>query len=296
MISTSNFLPLPDAEPSHVAKISRGARLYLAGSRSLSWFRLSKPFAGLAWRVQALWGAIWLGLLDAERLNEITRFYYMGMSGFDEEEFNIRQGLWSWEATAIRNYLRGHRRVLVAGAGGGREVIALARLGHEVTSFDFSTHLTAACRRNLQKAGCTARVLDAPADKFPDGLDVYDALLIGRGFYHHIPRRKRRVEFLKAGRDRLESGAPILLSDFFTRSAESRFYQRTQVIANLLRLLRNQKGNVELGDWLTNCMQHAFTREEIESEFSAAGILLQGFAVSPFSEESRLAHAVGRTL
>jgi SAM-dependent methyltransferase len=220
----------------------------------------------------------------------------MGISGFDEEEFNIHQGLWHWESTAIRNNLQGHPRVLVAGAGGGREVIALARLGHEVTAFDFSNYLTTACRRNLQKAGYTARVLDAPPDRFPKGLDVYDALLIGRGFYHHIPRRKRRVEFLKEGRDRLKSGAPVLLSDFFTRSAGSRFYRRTEVIANLLRRLRNQMEKVELGDWLTNCMQHAFTREEIEGEFSEAGILMEEFVVSPFSKESHLAHAAGRTL
>jgi hypothetical protein len=42
-------------------------------------------------------------------------------------------------------------------------------------------------------------------------------------------------------------------------------------------------------------MQHAFTREEIEQEFLDAGINLEIFAVSPFSEDSHLAHAVGRT-
>src|SRR5699024_10154821 len=119
----------------------------------------------------------------------------------------------------------------VAGAGGGREVIALARLGYHVTAFDSSPYLTAACRHNLEKAGCTAQILNAPPDQFPRRLDVYDALLIGRGCYHHIPGCRRRIEFLKEGRFWLNSGAPIPLSDFCTRSADSRFYLRTHSIA-----------------------------------------------------------------
>jgi SAM-dependent methyltransferase len=278
-------------------KISKRVQLYLLGSRLLGWLsRAPKPFSKFVWRAQSLWQAIWLGLLDAEGLNEITRFYYMDTSEFEEEEFNIRQGLWPWETKAIRNYLKGRKRVLVAGAGRGREVIALARLGYKVTAFDSSSYLTAACRRNLQKAGCTAQVLDASPDQFPKRLDLYDALLIGRGCYHHIPGRRRRVEFLKEGRFWLNSGAPILLSDFFTRPVDSRFYLRTQAIANFIRRLRNSRERVELGDWLTDCMQHAFTRKEIEKEFSEVGILLEDFAVSPFSAESRLAHAVGRVL
>jgi SAM-dependent methyltransferase len=278
-------------------KISRSVQLYLVGSRFLGWLsRAPKLFSALVWRAQSFWRAIWLGLLDAEELDEITRSYYMGTSGFEKEEFNIHQGLWPWEATAIRNYFTGCRRVLVAGAGGGREVIALARLGFSVTAFDFSSFLTAACRRNLEKAGCSARVLDAPPDKFPQRLDVYDALLIGRGFYHHIPSRRRRIEFLKEANLRLPSGAPLLISDFFTRSGDSKFHLRTQGIANFLRRLRKNRERVEVGDWLSNCMQHAFTRREIEKEFSEIGILLEDFAVSPFSAESGLAYAVGRTL
>ena len=256
---------------------------------------MPKPLSRVVWRLQSLWQAVWLGLLDAKGLNEITWVYYMGKSGFEAEEFNIHQGLWPWEANAIHSHFKENKRVLVAGAGGGREVIALVRFGYEVTAFDFSTYLTAACRRNLEKAGCLAQVLDAPPNGFPEGLDVHDALLIGRGFYHHIPGRIRRIGFLKACRAGLKFGAPIILSDFFTRSVSSRFHLRIRTIANFLRQLRSRSERVELGDWLTNCMQHAFTREEIEQEFLDAGLTLEIFAVSPFSEDSHLAHVLGRT-
>src|SRR5690242_7785349 len=122
---------------------SKRVHIYLFVSKGFA--RLSdlpKPLSGVASMIEALWRAIWLGLLEADALNEITWAYYMGGSGFEDEEFNTGQGLWPWEASAIQNYFHGHQRVLVAGAGGGREVIALIRLGHEVTAFDFSSFLT----------------------------------------------------------------------------------------------------------------------------------------------------------
>jgi SAM-dependent methyltransferase len=184
--------------------------------------------------------------------------------------------------------------VLVAGAGGGREVIALAQLGHEVTAFDSSPRLADACRRNLELAGYSAVVLDALPSRLPDGLGTFDGVLIGRGVYHHISGRGRRIEFLEGCLAHLSAGSPIIVSDFFTREPGSVFHRRVRAIASPIRTLRGSKEQVELGDWLSDCMQHAFTREEFEQELADAGIQVVVYAVSPFSEASQLAHAVGR--
>lgn len=272
---------------------STSVKIYLWSLRGID--QVSNPPHRLLTRLVTLWQALWLGWLDSQQLNQITWSYYMGKSGFEDEEFNIHQGLWPWEEEAIHKHFRNENRVLVAGAGGGREVIALARLGYAVTAFDFSSSLTSACRLNLEKAGLVARVLDAAPDRVPNGLDLYDALLIGRGFYHHIPGNRKRITFLKACRDHLKSRAPVILSDFFTRQGDSGFYLRVKGIANFLRRVRNSPELVELGDWLTNCFQHAFTRDEIEGELNAAGIDLESFAVSPFSIDSHLAHVYART-
>jgi SAM-dependent methyltransferase len=276
-------------------KISSRARSYLLFLRWFSWSpERPKALSLAARRLESLWQAVWLGWLDADDLNGITWSHYMGTSGFEAEPFNVHQGLWPWEADASQRHFKDCKRVLVAGAGGGREVIALARLGHQVTAFDFSRSLTAACSSNLEKAGCSAVVLDAPPDGLPADLGIHDAVLIGRGFYHHIPGRMRRVAFLQSCRACVAVGAPVILSDFFTRSAGSRFHRRTRQIANVVRRLRGEGEGAELGDWLTNCMQHAFTREEIEQELVDAGFCLETYTVSPFSEESHLALAVGR--
>lgn len=270
-----------------MAKISKRARRYLLFSRWLDWIH---P------RPRAFCQAVWLGLLDADALNEITRFAYTGASGFESEEFNLYAGLWPWEAEAIRKFFVDCRNILVAGAGGGREVIALSKLGFNVTAFDFSDDLTNACRRNTEKAGVTAPVFDAPPDRLPDGLDVYDGIVLGRGFYHHIPGRKRRTAFLRGCRAHLKPNAPLFLSDFFTRPPQSRGFRRIQSIANIVRRFRRHPERVELGDWLSLCMQHAFVEAEIVSELTEAGFQSELYAVSPFDQESHLAHAVGRAM
>jgi cyclopropane fatty-acyl-phospholipid synthase-like methyltransferase len=183
--------------------------------------------------------------------------------------------------------------VLVAGAGGGREAIALARQGCHVTAFDFCQALTRACRRHLAQAGLEARVLDAPPDALPSGLSVYDGIYAGRGFYHHIPGRSRRVAFLQACRRVTVPGAPLFLSDFFTRSTNDRSHAKTFFISNAIRKLRRSPEAVEIGDWLSDCMQHAFVPSEIESELGEAGFRLALYADSPFGPGSHLGHAVG---
>ena len=189
-----------------MAGMSIGARCYLHLAPLIGW---------LPGRLAALHRAIWLGLLDSQALNEVTRFQYSSSSGFGAEGHNLA-GLWPWEADTIRKYLADCPNVLVAGAGGGREAIALAQLGYNVTAFDFCETLTAACRRHIANAGITARVLDAPPDGLPDDLGVYDGMIAGRGFYHHIPGRGRRIAFLEGCRTHIVPGGPLFLSDFFT--------------------------------------------------------------------------------
>jgi SAM-dependent methyltransferase len=243
-------------------------------------------------RLLALYRAIRLGSLDSQGLTEITRLHYQRPNGFEAEAHNL-SGLWPWESEVVGSYLERRPRLLVAGAGGGREAIALARLGHAVTAFDFCDALVAACRRNMERAGVKGRVLDAPPDRLPPELGIYDGIVAGRGFYHHIPGRARRIAFLRSCHQHLTAGGPLFISDFFTRPPADRAWEKRQRIANLIRAFMREPERVERGDWLTDCMQHAFTPDEIESELREAGFRLALYADSPIGEGAHLAHAVG---
>lgn len=270
-----------------MAITSRRANLYLRSRQLLAWLP-QKPLA--------LVRAVWLGLLDADSLDRITLASYAGQGadGFESKAFNF-QGLWPWELDAVQTCFSGCRQILVAGAGGGREVIALARLGFQVTAVDFCTDLTDACRRHLHEAGLVARVLDAPPDRLPEGLDHVDGILVGRGFYHHIPCRARRIAFLRQCREHVRDDAPLLISDFFTRSIPSRGDDRTFAVADRIRRWRGSTQAVELGDFVSAAFGHTFVATEIESEMKEAGFRMEWCKPSPFGDGSRLAHAAGRS-
>lgn len=223
--------------------LSRRVRCYLRSSQLLDW---------LPARLLALHRAVWLGLLESQSLNELTHYMYSQPDcGFDSEEHNSAD-LWPWEDAVVQTSFTDCKHLLVAGAGGGREVIALAKRGFEVTAFDFSEKLTTACRRHTRNAGVMATVLDAPPDKLPDGLGIYDGIIAGRGFYHHIHGRQRRIQFLKACRTHIAPGGPLFLSDFFTRPLHSSGHHRIARVANAIRRLRFSEERVELGDWVSD--------------------------------------------
>jgi 2-polyprenyl-3-methyl-5-hydroxy-6-metoxy-1,4-benzoquinol methylase len=240
--------------------------------------------------------AVWLGILNADELNEITRFGYEHLWDFWSEEFNIQQGLWPWEAEVIQRFFLDSQHVLLAGAGGGREVIALTQLGLTVTAFDFSENLVEACLKNLKKSGLHADVYLAPAENLPTELHgkVFDRIILGRGFYHHIPEQRRRIEFLKNCSNHLETHSHLYISDFFTRQPNSRGLKITKFVADIFRRLRQNPSRVELGDWLSHAMQHAFVQDEIESEVREAGLLMELYAIPPFGPESQLAYLIAR--
>jgi SAM-dependent methyltransferase len=256
--------------------------------------RLPRPYDRAAWILVSFWRAIWLGLLEPSLLNEVTWSFYAGQTDFESENFNVYQGLWRWEADAFAEHFIPGNKILVAGVGGGREAIALARLGYQVTGFDFSPSLIDAGRKNVAKAGFSVQMLLSAPDSVPEELGQYDAMLIGRGFYHHIPSRKRRVRFLDLCHKHIKTDAPVIISDFFTRQESSKYYSRTKAIADCFRKRRSDGGNVEIGDWLTNTFQHAFTREEIEGELIEAGIKLEVYKITPINDDSRLAYILGR--
>ncbi len=218
-------------------------------------------------------------LLTLDDLDRITMECYSkrAPSGFDSSDHNLG-GLWSWEESAFQDYLPPAGRVLVAGAGGGREMVALARSGYQVVGFDASQDLVDSCRANLGLAGVTAEALWAAPGDVPRDIGPFDALVVGRGVYHHIPRASRRVRFLSACRDQLAPGAPLLLGDVLFTEAPR----------------KPPSGSaVEAGDHVGSAFFHRFTRDEIDSELGRAGFDLVDFRRTPF-DGGTLAHAVAR--
>jgi hypothetical protein len=221
-------------------------------------------------------------LLALEDLNELTIDSYAGRArtGFESARFNYR-GLFDWETEAVAEAIPSTSRILIAAAGGGREAIALARAGHDITAFDAAPDLVEACRMHMAQAGLEGAVHYAPAGEVPEGLEGFDALIIGRGSLHHIPGRAQRIAFLKACRRTVAAGAPMLLGDFLVRPDTS-------------PVRASGRGRIEAGDFIGSSFYHHFTRQEVALEFDEAGFELTDIRHTPFSADSKLCHAIGR--
>jgi hypothetical protein len=256
------------------------------------------------WRFgfEQAWAAFkgfWLGMLRSEDLHEIDATYYDGQAvlsaggdyDYRNDEYN-QSGLFPWERTALGGSFPSAGNLLVVGAGGGREVVALERMGYRVDSFECHRALVASANDLLRRLDLTSRVQPSPRDGIPDdpGLFAtsrYDGLIVGWSAYMLIRGREQRIGLLKQMREHAGPGCPILLS-FFVRKGTPRWLHTITRVGNVVALLRGGE-RVELGDDLKMNFVHRFSRDEIERELDEAGFDLMLFGTDGYG------HAVGRS-
>lgn len=249
------------------------------------YFASQRAFGRLIVGLSAGFTGAWLGLLSRRVLHSIDAAYYNGRRYYRTERYN-RSGLWPWEQRAIETHLAGCRSLLVAATGGGREVLALRRMGLEAHGFECNPDLARFANELLEKDGYAPDIRLAARDVCPDFGRTYEGLIVGWGAYMQIRGRQRRIEFLRQMRKHAEPGTPVLLSFFYLAGGTGR-YRLAAAIGNALALLRRGE-RVEVGDFLAPDFVHYFTRKELESELRAGGFEPVFFGTDQYG------HAVGR--
>jgi hypothetical protein len=169
---------------------------------------------------------------------EETAVYRAGAPQFRETLFN-------WETRAIaEGFPEPPGRVLVGGAGGGREAFALARRGYEVVAFEPS----AALARSMVDHAPAGVHVEALAGRYEDlpmltraetgasvdvgGLAPFQAAMFGWTSFSHLRTAAARVAALRAVGD-LTNG-PVLVS-FYPR--RPRLTESTGLVHTLARAL-----------------------------------------------------------
>lgn len=236
--------------------------------------------------VRACFAGFWLGLLDRDALLSIADRFYQTHERYRDDAYN-KSGAWPWERAVLERYFKASRRLVLVGAGGGREVIALERLGYEVVGYECNERLVAAANELLEGEGLESRVAVAPPDVCPPGDESYDGLIVGWGAYMLIQGRSRRTALLRSLRRQAVPGAPLLVS-FFTRPESARRFRLIAGIANVLRSLRSRE-RIEVGDDLAPEYVHYFTREELASELAEGGFRLEHHATEPYGHAVAIA-------
>jgi hypothetical protein len=239
----------------------RWLRLHLAGERLLE---------GAVHRARGAWDGVWLGLLTPDQLALLDRHFYDGEPVYRSEAHN-RQGLFDWETHVVDTHLPAGCRVVVTGAGGGREVLALLARGHDVAGFEPNPTLAAVGATLTAADGHGARVAVSARDGFPVGPGSTDAVVLGWGSYMLVPTRSARVALLRAAAA-AAGGGPVLLS-YFRLPADRRQFRTALRVARPLRRWRGAEPPL-LGDALAPNAVHHFTGAQIAEEAAAAGLVV----------------------
>jgi hypothetical protein len=251
-------------------------RLYLWARRS--WTRVVRA-------AHAIFDGFWLGALGRRSLHRIDELCYSGWGEYESDSYN-RSGLRQWEREAIVGHFPSACRIILIGAGGGREVLALSELGYLVDAYECHPDLVRAANRLLDEVGLAVTVRPLERDKAPLAAEPSDGAVVGWGAYMLIRGRDRRIAFLEGLRTKLPPGGPILLS-FYDRKPSDRRFHASAAIGNVVRLVAANE-RVEVGDGLAPNFVHYFTEDEIRTELSAAGFELVSFDAGEYG------HAVGR--
>jgi hypothetical protein len=201
---------------------------------------------------------------------EREAYYQPGSEAF-------RTGLFHWEEDMAKNFPPPPCRLLIGGAGGGREVYAWALQGYQVVAFEPSEALarSIAGQAALYPGTQTwvGRYEDLPRLRGVDSdvtvdvaqLGPFAAIVLGWPTYSHIRDRAVRISTLRL-LGALTDG-PVGLSFFLDRQRDSRRVGRLRRLARSLDISRP-------GDAFSPHVgfHHWSTESEIQEEIREAGL------------------------
>jgi SAM-dependent methyltransferase len=162
-------------------------------------------------RLHALANELPVVLHDPALERQCIEEHYRDRRLYQDPGYQIR-GLWPFEERAVQRFFPPPpARVLIPGAGTGREALALHRLGYRVTAFEPTPAMVDLANQVLVPAGAP-EVLRRGLQEWmaaPDG--SFDAVLGGWAMWTHILRHQDRIDALAAFRA-VNPAGPVLLS------------------------------------------------------------------------------------
>jgi len=204
---------------------------------------------------QVVTSEVLLGFLPEQQRSEFTFLAYSKMSSYLPGGETFEGGLAPWELRLLEHpEVPRHGRVLLAGAGGGRELSALAARGYHVYAFEPTAALLAGARAVASRSAGSVCVLGSYADMTlaVDGRGPlasapapFDLVYFGWGSFTHVTRPSEQLAILSAARA-LGPRAPLLLSFWLRRpvadSKTERFRRRVRSVLGHLGAVRPLDG------------------------------------------------------
>jgi SAM-dependent methyltransferase len=187
----------------------------------------------------------------------------------------------TWEADLYSRFIRPGDSILVAGAGGGRDVLPLLAQGHAVTALDIAPLALGALSERARSHGFTVATIHDSIVYAPLPTAAFDVVLFSWFCFSYLHGSAERRAALKKSESALRPGGRILLSYPFcgdSRPPSPRAPAIVRLIARLLGGMETEPGddyNVT-GTTLRPSVffSHPFRPRDIEEEVRSLGFVV----------------------
>lgn len=170
----------------------------------------------------ALRSGIVLGFLPDEFLRRYNDYIYAKKGVYRADSIAFREELFEWEKEAVRKFFpRQPAKILIGGAGGGREAFALAGMGYDVTAVEPCSALLETMRKRAEESGGRVKVVKGSYENIGewDAEHPFDAVILGWGSISHAVNDMTIRTVFETTRKK-SPGAPVLFS-FLARSPDN---------------------------------------------------------------------------
>jgi hypothetical protein len=229
--------------------------------------------------LDTMFSGFWLGIMSEKSLDYSDELFYNSNSHYIDDKYNL-SGLYGWEKVMIEKYFSKAKNILLIAAGGGREVIALGKMGFLVDSYECNTKLIEYGNALLRKNNLDYTIKYLSRNTVPGDVKKYDGIIIGWGAYSLIQGEKRRLSFLNGLYPFLGQDTPLMIS-FLWMDKNDRKDNSIQKVANFFRILR-RKEKTEPGDRLVPDFIHYFIEEEIRNELVKSKFRIADFYTADY--------------
>jgi hypothetical protein len=215
--------------------------------------------------LDAAFSGFWLGVMSEKSLDYSDELFYKRNKNYTEDKYNL-SGLFDWEKPMIQKHFSNAKTILLIAAGGGREALALSKMGFEVDSYECNPALIEYGNTLFQKNTIDNKIKYLPRNSVPGEIKKYDGIIIGWGAYSHMPGHKRRLSFLEGLYPFMHKETPLMISFLWT----SKRSRGDKIIKNFSDFFRtfSRKEKTEPGDKLEPDFIHYFNEAEIKNELT----------------------------
>ena len=246
-----------------------------------SLFAVNRVASGCAHAIMVFCDELLCARVSPAGRDRLTSWMYARQPAFLEGGTDFNAGLHDWEERVVTGPLFPRRgRILLGGAGGGREMLPLAQRGYEVVAFEPSPLYLGAKevagpfpQVQVVRASYADLVRAVEEGVGPLAASVavtFDAVILGWGSLSHVTAEEDRIALLQAIR-RIAPTAPVVFSFFREPSSRPGGLER---LRRFVQMIFRPLGS-EVGSRLRFSMAFGFVRplalDDVQTLAAATG-------------------------